>query len=77
MTQLAYVGRSLSSLMHPVTRLDVAEAKRLMAGGMSMTEAANALNVLRSDLDRNLFAWLGSPADVIAAPVRRIYPADF
>lgn len=57
--------------IHPVTRADVARAKRLMREGYSMSDAAMALDVLEGDLDRNLFMWLGACPKTMTAPVRR------
>lgn len=64
-------SHSAVTAMHPVTRRDVVKAKCLMAGGLSMRETADALNVLVLDLDRNLFAWLGFTSDEIESIGRR------
>lgn len=64
-------SRSAETTIHPVTRADVARAKVLMRGGTTLHEAAKALDVLASDLDRNLFQWLGAKPEAMTVPVRR------
>ena len=74
---MSYVGHSLLTNMHRVSRSDVASAKRLMAEVLSLVQTAKALDVLTSDLDRALWEHLGTSPDVLAAPVRRLHKADF
>lgn len=64
-------SHSTETGIHPVTRTEVSEAKKLMREGYSMSDAAMALDVLEADLDRNLFRWLGIGPEAIAAPVPR------
>ena len=66
-----YVGHSAESTVQPVTRAKVASAKRLMAAGFTMQQAAVRLDVLAADLDRELYRWLGFTADDMIAPIRR------
>lgn len=66
-----YRGHSAESTVQPVTRTKVASAKRLMAAGFTMHQAAVRLDVLAADLDRELYRWLGFTADNMTAPVRR------
>ena len=66
-----YNGQSAESPVQPVTRSKVASAKRLMAAGFTMQQAAVRLDVLAADLDRELYRWLGFTADDMTAPVRR------
>lgn len=63
---------SLVTDMRPVTVRIVGEAKKLMQCGLSMTEAAKDLNVLASDLDRQLMAHLGESPESLCSPVRRL-----
>lgn len=37
------------------------EAKRLLRGGVSLSEAARSLGVLTADLDRLLWSYIGEP----------------
>ena len=52
-------------------RYQIADAKRLMADGMSMAQAADLLGLLRADLDAALWRNLGVQPDAISIPPRR------
>ena len=58
-----------------ISAVIVASAKRMMREGKSMKEAARALGVLATDLDRSLWQHLGTPPeDLSVAPVVRREP---
>lgn len=47
-------------------RYQIADAKRLMSGGMTMAQAADFLGLMRADLDRALWQRLGQKPDDIS-----------
>lgn len=52
-------------------RYQIADAKRLMADGKTMAEAADYLGLLRADLDLALWRHLSVQPDAISIPPRR------
>lgn len=64
-----------------ITPVKVGIARMLMGQGRSMQEAAIALGVRSCDLDRSLWAYIGTPTDdlIATAPrhVLRKYDPDF
>lgn len=60
-----------------MTSQQVAEARRMMAGGMSMQQAAIALGVRSSDLDWMLWNLISVPTEDLEPEGRKTYAPDF
>lgn len=55
----AYCSEHRPSVGRPVTLTDVSAARDMMADGCSLREAAERLDVMSTDLDLELWRWMG------------------